>query len=109
MLPRGQRGDRGGRRQRETDTPEQRRLATAKSALLFIALEDAQGPAPVREGLKQATQILSGKDVTVNDVRAAIEFTTKANLAETFRMWIYNPGIPPAFRARYAQPAGNQN
>ena len=92
-----------------TDTPEQRRLATAKSALLFIALEDAHGPAPVREGLNQATQILSGKAVTVNDVRAAIEFTTKANLAETFRIWIYNPGIPSAFRARYAQPAGNQN
>jgi hypothetical protein len=92
-----------------TDTPEQRRVAIAKSALLFIALEDANGPAPVREGLKQATEILRGKDVTVNDVRAAIEFTAKANLAETFRVWIYNPGIPPAFRARYGQPAGNQN
>lgn len=91
-----------------TDSPEQRRLATAKASLLFIALEDAYGPAPVREGLKQATQILQGKDVTVNDVRAAVEFTTKANLAETFRVWLYNPGIPAAFRARYAQAAENQ-
>jgi hypothetical protein len=92
-----------------TDTPEQRRLATAKAALLFVALEDAYGPTPIREGLKQATEILRGKEVTVNDVRAAIEFTTKANLAETFRVWIYNPGVPPAFRARYGQAAANQN
>lgn len=92
-----------------TDAPEQRRLATAKAALLFVALEDAYGPTPIREGLKQATEILRGKEVTVNDVRAAIEFTTKANLAETFRVWIYNPGVPPAFRARYGQAAANQN
>jgi len=92
-----------------TDTPDQRRLATAKAALLFVALEDAYGPTPIREGLKQATEILRGKEVTVNDVRAAIEFTTKANLAETFRVWIYNPGIPLAFRARYGQAAANQN
>jgi hypothetical protein len=90
------------------DTSDQRRLATAKSALLFIALEDTYGPAPVREGLAQATQILRGKAVTVNDVRAAIEFTTKANLAETFRVWLYNPGIPASFRARYGQAAENQ-
>ncbi|HEY0702936.1 MAG TPA: hypothetical protein VGD60_09235 [Candidatus Acidoferrales bacterium] len=91
-----------------TDPLEQRRAARAKAALLFVALEDAYGPTPVRAGLAQAVQLLRGKDVTVNDVRAAIEFTTKANLAEPFRAWLYNPGIPAAFRARYGPPAENQ-
>jgi hypothetical protein len=85
------------------DSVGQRSLATAKAALLFIALEDANGEAPVRAGLAQAVQLLRGKEVSVNDVRAAIEYTTGKNLAEPFRIWLYNPGIPESFRTRYAK------
>jgi len=90
----------------QTDPPEQRRLADAKAPLLFADLEDTCGPTPVRAGLAQAIQFLRGKEVSVNDIRAAIEYTTGKNLAEPFRVWLYNPGIPSSFRTRYAQAAG---
>jgi hypothetical protein len=90
-----------------TDSIAQRRAACAKAALLFIALEDTYGEAPVRAGLAQAVQLLRGKDVSVNDVRAAIEYTTGKNLAGAFRAWLYNPGVPSDFRSRYAAAAKN--
>jgi hypothetical protein len=89
------------------DSVEQRRIACAKAALLFIALEDAYGEAPVRAALAQAVQLLRGKDVSVNDVRAAIEYTTGKNLAGTFRVWLYNPGVPSDFRSRYGATTEN--
>ena len=90
-----------------TDPLEQRRIAEAKAPLLFVVLEDLCGATPVRTGLAQAIQLLRGKEVSVNDVRAAIEYTTGKNLAETFRVWLYNPGIPSDFRARYSSNAEN--
>jgi len=87
---------------------EQHRIAEAKAPLLFIALEDAAGAAPVRSGLAQAIQLLRGKEVSVNDIRAAIEFTTAKNLSEPFRAWLYNPGIPSDFRSRYGPSAENE-
>jgi hypothetical protein len=89
------------------DSVEQRRIAEAKAPLLFIALEDACGATAVRAGLAQAIQLLRGKEVSVNDVRAALEFTTGKNLAEPFRVWLYNPGIPSDFRAGYGPAAEN--
>lgn len=85
-----------------------RRLAGTKAAFLYVALEDQYGEAPVRSGLAQAVQILWGKEVTVNDVRAAIEYTTGKNLAEQFRVWLYEPGIPENFRLRYGRPVENE-
>jgi hypothetical protein len=90
------------------DSPEQRRIAEAKAPLLFAVLEDTCGATPVRAGLAQVIQLLRGKEVSVNDVRAAIEYTTTKNLAETFRVWLYNPGIPSDFRARYAGAGENR-
>ena len=92
-----------------TDPLEQRRIAEAKAPLLFVVLEDTCGATPVRSGLAQAIQLLRGKEVSVNDVRAAIEYTTGKSLAETFRVWLYNPGIPSDFRAHYSSNAGNGN
>jgi hypothetical protein len=91
-----------------TDSVDQRRIAEAKAPLLFVALEDACGASAVRAGLAQAIQLLRGKEVSVNDIRAAIEYTTGKNLAELFRGWLYNPGIPSDFRARYNSAAGNE-
>ena len=83
------------------DSPEQRRIAYSKAPLLFIALEDSCGGASVRQGIVDSIQLLRGKEVSVNDLRAAIEYTCGKNLAEPFRAWLYNPGIPPRFRSRY--------
>jgi hypothetical protein len=90
-----------------TDSIDQHRIAEAKAPLLFIALEDGSGTSSVRAGLAQAIQALRGKEVSVNDVRAAIEFTTSKNLAEPFRVWLYNPGMPADFRTRYEAAAEN--
>jgi hypothetical protein len=91
-----------------TDSPEEQRIAEAKAPLLFAVLEDTCGATPVRAGLAQVIQLLRGKEVSVNDVRAAIEYTTTKNLAEPFRVWLYNPGIPSDFRARYAAAGENR-
>jgi hypothetical protein len=80
----------------------QRRMAAAKTALFFIALEDACGEAPVRSGLAQVVALLRGKEVGFNDLRAALEQTTGKNLAEPFRLWLYRTGMPQDFRDRYA-------
>jgi hypothetical protein len=79
-----------------------RRIAAAKAALFFIALEDAYGEAPVRSGLARVVALLRGKDVGFSDLRAALEQTTGKNLAEPFRVWLYRTGMPPDFRNRYA-------
>jgi hypothetical protein len=84
------------------DPLPRRRVAAAKAALFFIALEDAYGEAPVRSGLAQVVALLRGKEVAFSDLRAALEQTTGKNLAEPFRVWLYNTGMPPDFRNRYA-------
>ncbi len=78
-----------------------RRIARAKAALFFISLEDECGPAPVRRGLTQVIALLGGKDVGYDDVRSALEQSTGKNLAEPFRTWLYQTGLPQDFRARY--------
>jgi hypothetical protein len=84
------------------DPFEQRRMAAAKAALFFIALEDAYGEAPVRSGLAQVVALLRGKEVGFNDLRASLEQTTGKNLAQPFRVWLYRTGMPQDFRDRYA-------
>jgi hypothetical protein len=79
-----------------------RRIAAAKAALFFVALEDAYGEAPVRSGLAQVVALLRGKEVGFSDLRAALELTTGKNLADPFRVWLYSTGIPQDFRDRYA-------
>jgi hypothetical protein len=88
---------------------EQRRIAYAKAPLLFIALEDSCGGASVRQGIADSIQLLRGKEVSINDLRAAIEYTCGKSLAEPFRAWLYNPGIPPEFRAHYGPAEENKN
>jgi hypothetical protein len=79
-----------------------RRIAAAKAALFFVALEDTYGEAPVRSGLAQVVALLRGKEVGFGDLRAALEQTTGKNLAEPFRVWLYSTGMPQDFRNRYA-------
>lgn len=87
------------------DTIEQRRIARTKAALFFIELEDVNGEAPVRQGLKQVVAILGGKEVGYDDVRSALEQSTSRNLAEPFRTWLYNKGLPQDLRDRYQNAA----
>jgi hypothetical protein len=87
-----------------TNPPEQRAISLAKAPLFFIALEDKCGEAPVRAGLKRVVSLLRGQQVGYNEIRSAIEQESGKDLAELFRTWLYELGIPKDFSAKY-QPA----
>jgi hypothetical protein len=84
-----------------SSAPAERRIALAKAPLFFIALEDKFGEATVRAGINHLVTLLRGQDVGYDDLRSALEESTGKNLAEPFRMWLYDKGIPEEFRARY--------
>lgn len=89
---------------RMSDPVERRRIALAKAALFYVALEDACGEVPMRSGLAHLVSLLRGQEVDYNDLRAALEQATGKKLGELFRAWLNRKGIPEDFRARY-QPA----
>lgn len=86
------------------DPAAQRRIALAKAALFYIALEDACGEVAMRGGLAHLVSLLRGKEVDYNDLRAALEQSSGKKLGELFRVWLNRKGIPEDFRTRY-QPA----
>jgi hypothetical protein len=92
-----------------TDPPEKRSIALAKAPLMYAALEDQCGEAPVRNGLKQLVTLLRGQEVGINDMRSAIERTCGKDLGEFFRVWLYAKGLPADFRARYETSASTGN
>ncbi len=77
----------------------------AKSGLFILALEDTVGPKNFRAGLRRMIQARRGLDWTVDDLRSALELESGQNLAEFFRVWLYQPGIPDDFRRRYSSPS----
>jgi hypothetical protein len=91
------------------DPIEQRRIALAKAPLFFIALEDTYGEESVRRGLEQVVNLLRGQEVRYQDIRAALENVTNQDLAPIFRTWLYKPGIPAQFRAKYQGAPAGQN
>jgi len=90
-----------------TDPAGQRRIALAKAPLFFVALEDACGEAPMRSGLKYLVTLLRGQETSYDALRSALEQSSGKNLAELFRVWLNDKGIPADFRARYVAAAGN--
>lgn len=84
-----------------SDAPEQRAISLAKAPLFFIALEDQCGEEPVRKGLARVVSLLKGQQAGYNEIRSAIEESSGKNLAEAFRVWLYEKGIPKDFRAKY--------
>ncbi|MGA8872568.1 MAG: M1 family aminopeptidase, partial [Candidatus Acidiferrales bacterium] len=84
-----------------TDSPGQRRIALAKAALFFVALEDACGAEAMRSGLKQMVELLRGQEASFDSLRSALEEASGKNLAEVFRVWLNQKDIPQDFRDRY--------
>lgn len=83
------------------DSLAQRRIALAKAPLFFAALEDACGPASMHAGLTRLAALLRGQEVSYGDLRSALERASGKDLAEVFRVWLNQKGIPADFRARY--------
>ncbi len=84
------------------DPWEQRVFAYSKGALFFVALEDRYGKENVRRGLTHLIGSLRGSTAGLAELRSALELETHQNLAEFFRTWLDETGIPAEFRARYA-------
>jgi len=91
-----------------TDPLEQRRIAMAKAALFYAALEDSYGEAAIRTGLKNLVALMRRQEVGYDVLRSALEQSTGKNLAEPFRTWLYRKGIPKDFFDRYAPGADAQ-
>jgi aminopeptidase N len=83
------------------DPPGQRRIANAKAALFFAALEDACGETPMRSGLRQMVTLLRGQEASYDSLRSALEQSSGKNLGELFHVWLNDKGIPAGFRDRY--------
>lgn len=84
------------------DPPIQQRIAEAKAALFFVAVEDACGERQMRDGLKELVALMRGKEVSYDVLRAELEQTSGKKLGDLFRVWLNEKGIPEDFRARYA-------
>jgi hypothetical protein len=83
------------------DLPAQRRIALAKAPLFFVALEDACGADAMQNGLKHMVDVLRGQEASYDSLRSALEESSGKNLAELFRVWLNDDGIPADFRSRY--------
>jgi hypothetical protein len=78
------------------------RISTGyRAALFFVALEDLCGRDNMRTALREIIQDRAGSDTSYVDLLAATESASGKDLAEMFRTWLVQPGIPDDFRARY--------
>ncbi len=83
------------------------RISTGYRAALFIvALEDFCGHDNLRTALRDIIHDRAGSDTGYEELRSAAETASGKDLAEMFRAWLVQPGIPDDFRARYQKSAG---
>ena len=82
------------------------RISTGyRGALFFVALEDLCGHDNLSAALRYIIRTRAASDTGYEELRAAAEFTSGKDLAEMFRTWLVQPGIPVDFRARYQKPS----
>jgi len=74
-----------------------------KSLLFFFALEDQYGREPLHHAIARMIHARRGRGYDLDDLRSALEAETGQSVAEFFRRWLDQPGIPGDFRARYLQ------
>ncbi len=78
------------------------RISTGyRAALFFVALEDLCGRDNFSEAFREIVRSRGGDIVTGDELRAATEENYRHDLAQMFRDWLNEPGIPDEFRGRY--------
>jgi hypothetical protein len=81
------------------------RISTGYRAVLFLVeLEDLCGHDQLRAAFREVVHDRAGDQAGFEELRAAIESASGRDLAELFRHWLIQPGIPEEFRDRYAKP-----
>jgi aminopeptidase N len=88
------------------------RISTGyRAGLFFVALEDLCGHDNLRTALRDILHDRAESDTGYEELRAAAESASGKDLAEMFRKWLVEPGIPQEFRSRYqnvsSAPRGN--
>ena len=83
------------------DAEDQLKIAGDKMRLFFFALQDQCGRENVVHAMHHMVYALRGQQYGYSDFRAALEQECHQNLAEFFRTWLTQKGIPADFRARY--------
>jgi Peptidase family M1 domain len=91
-----------------TDPIGPRQIALAKAPLFYVALEDICGETAVRKGLAQLVKQLRGQEVDYSVLRAVLEQSTNRNLAQVFRIWLNDKGLPQDFLERYPLSPANR-
>jgi hypothetical protein len=78
------------------------RISTGyRAALFLVALEDLCGHDNLKTALRDIIHDRSGSDTGYQELLAATELTSGKDLAEMFRTWLVQPGIPDNVRAKY--------
>lgn len=72
-----------------------------RGALFIVALEDFCGHDNLRTALRDIIHDRADSDTGYEELRAAAETASGKDLAEMFRRWLIEPGIPDDFRAKY--------
>ena len=85
------------------------RISTGyRGALFFAALEDACGHDNLRSALRSVLRTRAASDTGYEELRSALEFASGKDLADMFRVWLIQPGVPEDFRARYRNSSSAQ-
>jgi hypothetical protein len=85
------------------------RMSTAfRGALFFVALEDLCGHDNLRTAMRDIIHTRASSDTGYEELRSAVESSSGKDLAEMFRTWLVQPGIPDDFRARYRKSSNAQ-
>jgi hypothetical protein len=74
-----------------------------RAALFFVALEDVCGRDNLSAAFRYIVSARAGEETGYEEFRAALESASHRDLAEMFRRWLTQPGVPDDFRARYAK------
>jgi hypothetical protein len=74
-----------------------------RAALFFVALEDVCGRDNLSAAFRHIVSARAEDETGYEEFRAALESASHRNLAEMFRRWLIQPGVPDDFRARYAR------
>jgi hypothetical protein len=82
-------------------TREQRVARTHKAALFGVALEDLSGKQNFERAVQHLLRARAGTDLSVEDLRSALEASTGRDLSSIFRAWLNGPDVPEDFRVRY--------
>jgi hypothetical protein len=92
----------------EQCTPPQLAANALKAALFLADLDDLAGTNKFEQAIQRLQLTMAGRGLTLSldDLRSSLETSTGNAMADEFRQWLNNPGVPEGFRERYSPDSG---